>query len=105
MAKISDSSGAKVDLKENKNATLWRRFSNFEGIPDAPGAFDGYVMFFRLLPRGADPVEVTNITVVNNTVEVEFDTTDVPNRCDYVFGWTDPSGKIEVIQYGMVLIV
>jgi len=105
MPKISDSSGAYVDLKENKNATLWRRFVADE-LDDVPEALDGYVPFFRLEPRGADPIEVLALTVVNRTIEFEFDTVLVPgNKCPYVFGWTDPTGKVEVLMYGQVILV
>lgn len=105
MAKISDSSGANVDLKENKNSTLWRRFIADE-LPAESTALDGYVPFFRLEPRGADPIEITNITVVDNTIEFQFETIDVPgNKCAYVFGWIDPSAKVETLMYGQVILV
>ena len=79
---------------------MWRRFSADE-LTDLVG----YTPFFRLLPRGADPIEIGGLIVSGKTIEFQFDTTNVPNRCDYVFGWTDPTSKIEVLMYGKVLLV
>lgn len=104
MPKVSDSAGANIDLRENKNATLWRRFTADE-LPDELTALDGYVPFFRLEPRGVEPIAVLDITVINNTIEFEFDTTGLPAKCPYVFGWVDPTGKTEVLMYGFVVLV
>lgn len=101
MPKISDSSGVKIDLKENKNATLWRRVA-------APELTDlvGYTVFVRLLPRNADVIAVTEVTVDTNTFEFEFDTAILEHaKTDYVVGWTDPTGKTEVLMYGQVVLV
>lgn len=100
MPKISDSSGVKIDLKENVNATLWRRVAATD-LTDLVG----YTVFVRLLPRHADPIEVVDVTVVDNTFEFEFDTTGMAAKTDYVAGWTDPAGRIEVVMYGQVVLV
>ena len=100
MAKIDDSSGANVDLKENRGATIWRRLTAND-LTD----LTGYTVFARLMPRGADPIEITDVLVSTNVIEFQFDTTTVPNRCAYEVGWIDPLGKTEVLIYGQVLLV
>lgn len=110
MPKVSDSSGEYLDLKENRNATLWRRVTADE-LPD----LTGYVPFMRLLPRGADPIEIAISTFVAAPTppekpyfEFEFET--VPemiagNKCAYVAGWTAPDSRIEIVMYGNVVLV
>lgn len=100
MSKISDSSGVKIDLKENKNATLWRRVTA-DDLTDLVG----YLVFVRLMPRNADVIEVVHVTINDNIIEFEFDTTGLAPKTDYVVGWTDPTGKVEVLLYGQVVLV
>lgn len=99
MPKIDDSSGAYIDLKENRGATLWRGVVAND-IPDLAG----YTCFVRLKPRNEPVIDIVP-TVVLNDIQFSFDTLDLPNKCAYEVGWTDPTGKIEVIMYGLVILV
>jgi hypothetical protein len=100
MANISDSSGAKVDLKENKNATLWRRLT-IDELTD----LIGYSVFVKLQPRNAEEIDVTNISVVSNIIEFQFETNNLPRQCPYVVGWTDPNARVEILMFGNVVLV
>lgn len=96
----SNSAGKNIDLRENKYATMRRTLT----AEDA-GYLDGKTPFFRLRPKGAAPIEVTCTVVDDRSFSFTFDCAAIPNNTPYECGWVDTEDFIEVIHYGVVVLV